>query len=330
MGRLSHHSTTPSLHHSHFFMRIVTYVQNEMERVGVMLDDQYVADVNAGHLEWLKSQENVLSLERQLVGSVKDFLEQGRKMLETVQNVNDYARELFAERMPEWIFPVERVQLLAPVPNPSKVVAIGQNYRDHCREQNAQIPERPIIFAKFPTSVIGPGDSIVWDPDVTTQVDYEAELGVVIGKHARHVSQADAFDYIAGYLNGNDVSARDLQFGDRQWVRGKSLDTFCPLGPYLVTRDEVSDPHNLRIRAILNGEAMQDSNTGMMIFTIPVLIEFITQAFTLLPGDIILTGTPHGVGVFRDPKVFLKPGDTITIEIEGLGSLTNPVGNSEQ
>lgn len=219
--------------------------------------------------------------------------------------------------------PVAETRLAAPVPNPSKVVAIGLNYRDHAREQGARIPDRPIIFAKFPTSVIGPGDEIVWDPALTEQVDYEAELAFVIGRRARNVPQERAYEYIAGYTCLNDVSARDLQFGDRQWVRGKSLDTFCPVGPVLVTTDEIADPHKLRIRALLNGEAMQDSNTSELIFGVPELVAFISRAFTLLPGDVVATGTPHGVGIFRDPPVFMKDGDLIAIEIEGIGRLEN-------
>jgi 2-keto-4-pentenoate hydratase/2-oxohepta-3-ene-1,7-dioic acid hydratase in catechol pathway len=212
---------------------------------------------------------------------------------------------------------------MAPIPNPSKIVAIGLNYRDHAREQGSPIPERPIIFAKFPTSVIGPGDTITWDPALTQQVDYEAELAVIIGAAARNVDEEDALSFVAGYACGNDVSARDLQFGDHQWVRGKSLDTFCPLGPALVTPDEVGDPQGLTVRAVLNGEVMQDSSTSEMIFGVRELVAFASRAFTLLPGDVIMTGTPHGVGVFRKPPVFLKDGDQIAIEIERIGRLGN-------
>ena len=221
------------------------------------------------------------------------------------------------------LFPRDAVKLMAPVPNPSKVIAIGLNYRDHAREQGAPIPERPIIFAKFPTSVIGPGDAITWDPALTQQVDYEAEMAVVIGQTARNVREDDALSFVAGYTCGNDVSARDLQFGDHQWVRGKSLDTFCPLGPVLVTPDEIPDPQALAIRAVLNGDTMQDSRTGEMIFGVQELIAFASRAFTLLPGDVILTGTPHGVGVFRKPPLFMKDGDRIAIEIEKIGRLEN-------
>jgi 2-keto-4-pentenoate hydratase/2-oxohepta-3-ene-1,7-dioic acid hydratase in catechol pathway len=216
-----------------------------------------------------------------------------------------------------------QVKLLAPIANPSKVVAIGLNYMDHCREQKVEPPKAPLIFAKFPSAIIGPGEAIRWNPALTGQVDYEAELAVVMGQTARNVSEAEALDYVAGYTICHDVSARDLQFSDSQWVRGKSLDTFCPLGPYLVTRDEIPDPHTLAIRCTINETVLQDSNTQEMIFRIPYLIAYISRAFTLLPGDIITTGTPDGVGVFRSPKIFLKDGDIATIEVEGLGQLVN-------
>ncbi len=218
---------------------------------------------------------------------------------------------------------VDQVKIMAPLLNPSKVIAIGLNYMDHCREQNVEPPKSPIIFTKFTTSIIGPGDAIRWDPELTKRVDFEAELGVVMGRLARRVSQAEALDYVAGYTICHDVSARDLQFGDGQWVRGKSLDTFCPMGPYLTTKDEIPEPNKLAIRCIVNNQIMQDSNTSEMIFNIPFLIEYLSRAFTLRPGDVIATGTPDGVGVFRSPRVFLKDGDTVTIEIEGLGRLTN-------
>jgi 2-keto-4-pentenoate hydratase/2-oxohepta-3-ene-1,7-dioic acid hydratase in catechol pathway len=219
--------------------------------------------------------------------------------------------------------PLSDVTLLAPIPVPPKVVAVGQNYMDHVREQGAEPPKWPIIFTKFSTSVIGPGDTIRWDPALTQQVDYEVELAVVIGQPARRVSEEKALEYVAGYTVCNDVSARDLQFGDGQWVRGKSLDTFCPLGPWLVTRDEIADPQTLAVRTTLNGQVMQASSTAEMIFGVQELIAFASHAFTLLPGDVIVTGTPPGVGVFRDPPVFLNDGDTITVEVEGIGELTN-------
>lgn len=213
---------------------------------------------------------------------------------------------------------------MLPIERPGKIVCVGLNYRDHAEEQGAPLPERPILFAKWPNAVIGPGEPIVIPP-ITEKVDYEAELGVVIGSRIRGVSVENALEAVAGYLCVNDVSARDLQFGDGQWTRGKSPDTFCPLGPRLVPAAEVPDPQALRIRAILNGETMQESTTAMMVFGVAELIAFISQAITLEPGDLIATGTPAGVGVFREPPVFMRPGDEITIEIEELGALTNPV-----
>ena len=219
---------------------------------------------------------------------------------------------------------LDTVKLMTPISNPSKVIAIGLNYMDHVRESGIEMPDLATMFCKYPSSIIGPGDEISWQAGLTEKVDYEAELAVVIGKVARSVAQDDAFDYIAGYTNCNDVSARDLQFmpGD-QWLRGKCLDTFCPLGPYLVTRDEIADPHNLSIQCRVNGETRQDSNTSEMIYRIPYLIEYLSKAFTLYPGDVIATGTPHGVGAFRQTPIWLKQGDVVTVEIEGLGQLTN-------
>jgi len=211
-----------------------------------------------------------------------------------------------------------------PIERPQKIVCVGLNYRDHAEEQGVDLPERPLLFAKWPNTLIGPGDPIVIPP-LTERVDYEAELGVVIGSRARQVSVENALEAVAGYVCANDVSARDLQFGDVQWTRGKSLDTFCPVGPALVPASDVPDPQALGIRAILNGEVMQDSTTANMVFGVAEIVAFVSQAITLEPGDLILTGTPAGVGVFRDPPVRLEPGDEITIEIDGVGSLSNPV-----
>lgn len=220
--------------------------------------------------------------------------------------------------------PAAETRFLVPVARPGKIVAIGQNYWDHCREQQKPPPERPLIFTKFTTALNNPGDPIRWSPALATQVDFEAELAVVIGQTARRVAAQDALAHVFGFTAANDVTARDLQYGDKQWVRGKSLDTFCPLGPALVTTDEIPDPQALAIRTTLNDVVMQDSHTGEMIFDVAHLIAFASQAFTLEPGDIILTGTPHGVGKFRTPPVFLKDGDQIAVEISGIGRLENP------
>lgn len=213
--------------------------------------------------------------------------------------------------------------MAVPIPRPGKIVCVGLNYRDHAEEQGAELPEAPLLFAKFPTALIGPGDAIVIPP-IVTKCDYEAELGVVLGRTVREVSKENAMAAVAGYVVANDVSARDLQFGDGQWTRGKSPDTFCPVGP-LVAAADVPDPHALPIRALLNGEVVQDSTTANLVFGVDEVISYASQTATLEAGDLILTGTPAGVGIFRKPPRLLQPGDEITIEIDGVGSLTNPV-----
>jgi 2-keto-4-pentenoate hydratase/2-oxohepta-3-ene-1,7-dioic acid hydratase in catechol pathway len=215
------------------------------------------------------------------------------------------------------------LEWLAPVPRPGKVVAIGRNYRAHADEEGAEPPASPLIFAKWPSSVVGPGAEILWDPVLTAQVDYEAELAVVIGRAARHVTVDEALDYVAGYTCLNDVSARDLQFGDGQWVRGKSLDTFCPMGPALVTADEIGDPQDLAICCMVGSERVQEANTSQMYFSVAQIISHCSEAFTLEPGDVMATGTPSGVGAFRDPPRFLTAGDVVTVEIERIGRLEN-------
>jgi 2-keto-4-pentenoate hydratase/2-oxohepta-3-ene-1,7-dioic acid hydratase in catechol pathway len=212
---------------------------------------------------------------------------------------------------------------MLPIDRPGKIVCVGLNYRDHAEEQGVELPEEPLLFAKWPNTLIGPGDPIVIPP-LVTRCDYEAELGVVIGERVARVSKENALEAVRGYVCANDVSARDLQFKDGQWTRGKSVDTFCPVGP-LVPAAEVADPHALRIRAIVSGEVLQDSTTANLIFGVDEIISYASQTLTFEPGDLILTGTPAGVGVFRDPPRLLRPGDEVTIEIEGLGTLTNPV-----
>jgi 2-keto-4-pentenoate hydratase/2-oxohepta-3-ene-1,7-dioic acid hydratase in catechol pathway len=282
-------------------MKLVTFTTNDTPRLGAVRGDRVIdlAQASGGRLPadmiaLLEGGEPALRLAREIAGGAATGL------------------------------PLSQVTLLTPVPRPSKVIAIGLNYMDHIREGDEERPTTPVIFAKFTTAIIGPGAAIRWDPALTAKVDYEVELAVVIGRTARRVSEDEALDYVAGYTVGNDVSARDLQFGDGQWVRAKSLDTFCPMGPWLVTRDEIPDPQALPVRSTLNGQVMQDSTTAEMIFPVAELIAFSSRAFTLLPGDVIMTGTPHGVGAFRDPPVFLGDGDTITVEVGSIGQLTNP------
>jgi 2-keto-4-pentenoate hydratase/2-oxohepta-3-ene-1,7-dioic acid hydratase in catechol pathway len=210
-----------------------------------------------------------------------------------------------------------------PIGNPEKIVCVGLNYVDHAEEGDNPVPDEPVLFSKFPTTLGGPEDEITWNPTYTEQVDYEAELVVVIGEEARQVREDEALEYVAGVTVGNDVSARDLQHSDGQWVRGKSLDSFAPTGPDLVTLDELDDVHDLDIWTEIDGERLQDSSTANLIFDIEELVAFCSRAFTLKPGDLLFTGTPPGVGVYREPQVLLGDGTTVTVGVEGVGELTN-------
>ncbi len=225
----------------------------------------------------------------------------------------------------EDVVALEDARIHAPIALPGKIIGIGLNYEDHAQETGADIPEKPIVFTKYPNTIVGPGEPIRIPP-ITEQADYEAELAVVIGREARNVPESEALEYVFGYTNANDVSSRDLQFSEGgQWTRSKSIDTFCPIGPYIATTDEVPDPQDLSVRCILNGETVQDGTTSKMIFSVAELISFLSSGMTLEPGDVIVTGTPPGVGMARDPQLWLKDGDEVSIEIEGLGTLTNPV-----
>jgi 2-keto-4-pentenoate hydratase/2-oxohepta-3-ene-1,7-dioic acid hydratase in catechol pathway len=216
-----------------------------------------------------------------------------------------------------------------PVPRPGKIICIGLNYRDHAAESNMPVPSSPVTFSKYVTSVTGPGKPIVLPPS-SQQVDYEAEMAIVIGRRAKYVPIERAFEYVLGYMNFNDVSARDFQFADGQWQRGKACDTFAPMGPFILMRDFAGDPHALRIQLRLNGKTMQDSSTAQLIFGVDHVVSFLSQTITLEPGDVIATGTPPGVGFARKPPVFLKAGDVVEVEVEGLGVLSNPVADDHR
>jgi len=284
-------------------MKLITFSTENTPRTGVLTaDGAQIVDLHAA--------------DPTLPADMLSFLQMGDSAM-------DAARRLAEHPPVGTTIPFDESLLCAPIDNPQKIIAIGRNYAAHALEQGIKPPDHPVMFAKYPSAIIGPNDTIEWSAALTQQVDAEAELAVVIGKRTRNVSQADALKYVAGYTVCNDVSARDLQFSDKQYTRAKSLDTFCPLGPWIVSRDEIADPQNLMVRGWWNDSLMQEANTGEMSFGVAFLIEFISRAFTLLPGDIISTGTPHGVGVFRDPPVFLKNGDTVTIEVEGVGRLVN-------
>ena len=239
----------------------------------------------------------------------EDFFRDG--WLEKVAQVTDSGHEM-------------DVRIGSPVNRPSKIICLGKNYLEHVREGGFDNPEKPLIFCKAPNAVNGPFDPVIM-PKSSGQVDWEVELAIVVGKEGKRIKNKDAFDYIAGFTIMNDVSAREAQFADSQWFRGKSFDTFAPLGPVIVTADEIVDAHKLRLTTIVDGVIMQDGNTRDMIFDIPSIIENISEDITLIPGDIISTGTPSGVGIFRDPPIVLKPGNVVECRIEKIGSIINQV-----
>ena len=301
-------------------MKFVSYVKNGRQRAGLVCESMVVDLESASQAEAVRRRH-----EKPLPPSVKGILEMGEEGLAVASFVeSEFAIRPPEEFPPDYGLPLHEAELAAPVPDPQKIMCIGLNYRDHCEEQNKPLPEKPILFAKFPTALIGHNQAIV-KPVLTQKMDYEAELGVVIGKKGKNIPEDEALSHVAGYTIVNDVTARDIQASDGQWVRAKSFDTFAPSGPFLVTTDEAPDPQNLDIRLTVNGELRQRSNTRNMVFSVAYLVSYLSRVCTLLPGDMISTGTPGGVGVFRDPPVFLKGGDVVSIEIDGLGALGNPV-----
>ncbi len=312
-------------------MRLVTYQRAGLARTGAQLDEQIV-DLNHAHRAALQAAGNAEELavaDLRVPTDMVGLLQGGQAALQAAQQAVAFVQK----RLPEdaqtlkaqgLLVALDEVALLSPVLNPSKVICLGLNYRDHAIESGMPIPTSPVLFNKVASSLTGHQQPIVL-PRSSNQVDYEAELAFIIGKRGKYIAEAEAFEYVAGYAAANDVSARDLQFRTSQWNAGKMLDTFGPLGPALVTRDEVPDPHQLAIKTILNGQVMQNGNTAEMIFRVPAIVAAISEICTLEPGDVIMTGTPPGIGNARTPPVFLRPGDTVTIEIERLGKLTNPV-----
>lgn len=257
---------------------------------------------------------------------VADLLPDGRwkmscLLADTSRNLERLRRAL-EEGVNLRTHPISSLRLLAPV-QPTKIVAVGRNYRQHAAEEAATMPEAPLLFAKLPSALVGDGATISWSSALTTQVDYEAELAVVIGRRARNTPIGRALDHVLGYTCLNDVSARDLQVRDGQWMRAKSLDTFCPMGPWIVTADEIPDPGALRVRCQVNGEVRQDASTRDLVHGVAELIAYCSRSFTLEPGDVIATGTPGGVGAFRDPPTFLADGDVVEVQIDAIGTLRN-------
>ncbi len=318
-------------------MKLLTFVAGPAQRVGALVGES-VVDVTVAYAAALAAEAHPRAdgaAAAMLPPNMREILKGGDAALEAVRRgVRFVEGRLKAGVAPTGpggariAYPVQDVRVCAPVPEPQKIIGIGLNYRDHCQEQGIELPKVLMTFPKFGDAVIGPEDPIVI-PRGSEQLDWEVELTVVVGRRARYVEPADALGYIAGYTIGNDVSARDFQFADRQMMRGKACETFAPMGPYLVLTDEVPDPHNLKIESRLNGKVMQSSSTSNLIHKIPAIVAWVTKYLTLQPGDCVMTGTPAGVGVFRKPPVFMKPGDVIEMEIEGLGVLRNPVVASD-
>lgn len=283
-------------------MRLLTFEHQGTRRLGVRTGDAIV---------------DLSKADASLPTNMRDFLAAGDKALNSAKAAADKGEHTLS---------ASDVKICAPIHNPEKVICIGLNYADHAAESGMPIPSEPIVFSKYASSIIDPGDNIV-APSVSNEVDYEVELVVVIGKPGRHISEEDALSHVAGYTVGHDVSARDyqLQKPGGQWMMGKAFDTFAPIGPDLVTSDEVPEPGNLNIRCILNGETVQDSNTSQLIFRVEKLISYLSHVFTLTPGDLIFTGTPPGVGMGRTPQLWLKDGDVVVCEVDGIGRLENPV-----
>jgi 2-keto-4-pentenoate hydratase/2-oxohepta-3-ene-1,7-dioic acid hydratase in catechol pathway len=312
-------------------MRLLTFECNGRQRLGGELDGRIVDLQSSFALSVLTtigfSADAMERAERLLPCDVTRFLRCESGCFDAARSAHDYAARISEGMATRGIFYEEReITRLAPVTRPTKIICLGLNYRDHAIESGVKIPTEPVVFSKYPTAVIGPNAPIRLPPD-SQKVDYEAELVFVIGKGGRNIPEADAMLHVAGYTCGHDVSARDYQLerGGGQWMIGKTFDTFAPLGPVLVTPEELPDPHHLRIQCRLNGQTMQDSNTSQMIFNVPQTIAYLSRVMTLEAGDVVFTGTPPGVGMARKPPVFLKAGDVVEIEVEGIGVLRNPV-----
>lgn len=320
-------------------MKLVTYESGKQSRPGV-LEGEFVLDVRAVvEMVTRRRVPRLLAARPAFKAAMRALAEGGfgpRDMIELLERgeawrralatvSSSLAKALDPESAPKGLFtPLSSARLRAPIARPGKITCVGLNYADHAREQGIEPPTSPIFFLKSNNTICGPRDPVHLPPN-STQVDYEAEFAVVIGKGGTRIPEDRAYEHVAGYMILNDVTARDFQFADKQWYRGKSCDTFAPTGPWIVTRDEVPDPHALRISLTLNGETMQDSSTSNLIFKVPYLVSYLSQSMTWETGDVISTGTPPGVGVFRKPPVFLKAGDSMTVAVEKLGSLTNTV-----
>jgi len=308
-------------------MKLCTFKLSGESRAGAECQGQ-VIDLAAAYQAMLAARGPSPEAPRQLPSSLIGLLRAGEPALQA-------AREALAFMAKRPALPVglrasyllEEVKLLAPIPRPGKILCSGINYRGHLEENpGAKMPSEPFFFSKLPSTVIGPGESII-HPKQTSRLDFEVEFAVVIGARMKAAEESEAIRHVAGYTILHDVSARDVQFKDNQITLGKNFDTFCPIGPWLVTKDELIDPANVRLPSFVNGRLMQDGSTSDWVFPLEKLLSFLSQVMTLEPGDIVSTGTPAGVGVFRKPPLFLKPGDVVRLDIDGIGSLENPVAS---
>ncbi|MED4779947.1 fumarylacetoacetate hydrolase family protein [Brevibacillus choshinensis] len=307
-------------------MRLVTYSYEGNQRIGALMNDQ-VIDLNYACVEMLHSQGQIRAkqiAEAYIPTNMVEFLQGGEQSLKMANDGIEFITNGSSKLTRKVVWPVSEVRLEAPVQNPAKMICVGHNYREHILEMGRELPPYPVVFAKFSNTIIGPQDDIPFYP-ISEQLDYEAEFAFVIGKRARGVTQEEALDYVAGYTIANDVTYRDLQRRTIEWLQGKTVEGSAPMGPWLVTVDEIGDPAGLEVILTVNGEQRQRSNTANLVFTVSYLVEFLSGIMTLEPGDIILTGTPGGVGVARDPQVFLKDGDIVRIEIDRIGVLENRV-----
>ena len=312
-------------------MRLVNYSRRGEAALGA-LSNGHVVDLHRVHQAFLHRTEcadGPSAASHSVPTDLPGLLQGGETAMAAARQALNLFEEQRATDYPaDFAFPVSDVEFLAPVPRPGKIVCVGLNYRSHLAEISDHVPEFPVLFNKAATSIIGHNQAIVL-PRISRQVDYEGELAVVIGRRGKYIPEKNALSYVAGYTCANDVSAHDIEFRTSQWTSGKMLDTFCPLGPVLLTADEAPDPDRLRLKTTLNGRTVQDECTSDMVFPVPFLISYVSSLATLEPGDVILTGTPAGIGCNRHPQVFLQAGDRLSVEIEGIGILANPVIEEE-
>ncbi|KRE82388.1 2-hydroxyhepta-2,4-diene-1,7-dioate isomerase [Paenibacillus sp. Soil766] len=311
-------------------MKLVSFSYEGNTRIG-MINGEQVIDLNYAYRTMLEAEGVIRSVqvaEAFVPANMVEFLQGGEQSMELVKKAIDYAQKHGYAMKYKVFHRISEVKIEAPVRNPGKIICVGHNYREHILEMGRGLPDFPVVFAKFGNTIVGPQDDIPFYP-VSEQLDYEAEFAFVIGKRARNVSQADALQYVAGYTIVNDVTYRDIQRRTIQWLQGKTVEGSAPMGPWLVTADELLDPAGLEIVLTVNGEQRQRSNTANLVFSVPYLVEFLSNLMTLEPGDVILTGTPGGVGVAREPEVFLKDGDVVRIEIDRIGMLENTVKKTE-